>query len=491
MKPLVHILLLLLISLHHLTLGAEVIIGADGAVDEADCQDTSDSCVAWAKSGECNSNPGYMHLNCKRSCNICTCVDLDVERCPHWAYHNNCAGDQETFMYIKCIKSCKACGYSGEALDKLKEERGKLAAVGGDARLLETKYGYKQIVSPGLEEATAAIIKETEDYMEQEVYANTGADSKYKNVQKTCMIRHDSCAYWKTQGVCETNRKYMRQNCAPVCQVCEELDFKFWCPIDETTPMAFPNPGDLNAMFERIASEKDFEQYSPKVISMPKSDDAAADPASTSTPSTIQDGPWFIEFENFLTEEECKHLIELGAQIGYKTSVDTGVQKVDGSFDQIKSTWRTSATAWCSGNCLMDDIFQKVAKRVEAVTGIPQQNAENLQLLKYDVDEFYKYHHDCTPHHKERQMGPRVLTMFLYLNTVEAGGGTNFPDMNITITPKLGKAVLWPNVLNEEPLVMDRRTAHQALPLEKGLKYGANLWIHQRDWREVAARGCI
>ena len=92
---------------------------------------------------------------------------------------------------------------------------------------------------------------------------------------------------------------------------------------------------------------------------------------------------------------------------------------------------------------------------------------------------------------RERQMGPRVLTMFLYLSDVEQGGGTNFPDLGITVSPKRGRAALWPNVLNEDPLSMDARTAHQALPVEKGVKYGANYWIHQRDWREVHARRCI
>jgi prolyl 4-hydroxylase len=214
---------------------------------------------------------------------------------------------------------------------------------------------------------------------------------------------------------------------------------------------------------------------------MPKSNDTSA----------IQEGPWVIEFESFLSSEESQHLIDLGALTGYEPSIDTGFERNDGTFDQVTSTWRTSKTAWCSGSCMEDPVVQKVARRVEDLTGIPQQNAEHLQLLKYETDAFYSHHHDCTPHHVERQMGPRVLTLFLYLNTVEAGGETNFPDINVTITPKIGKAVLWPNVLDDDPLKMDRRTAHEALPVEKGLKYGANLWIHQRDWREVAARGCI
>ena len=62
----------------------------------------------------------------------------------------------------------------------------------------------------------------------------------------------------------------------------------------------------------------------------------------------------------------------------------------------------------------------------------------------------------------------------MYLNDVEAGGGTNFDKLDITVMPKRGRALLWPNVLDESPHTKDDRTTHQALPVEKGIKYGAN-----------------
>jgi prolyl 4-hydroxylase len=81
--------------------------------------------------------------------------------------------------------------------------------------------------------------------------------------------------------------------------------------------------------------------------------------------------------------------------------------------------------------------------------------------------------------------------MFLYLNDVEAGGGTNFPRLDLTVMPKRGKAVLWPSVLNDRPNEKDGRTNHQALPVEKGVKYGANAWLHQRDFKSPYDRGCV
>ena len=65
-----------------------------------------------------------------------------------------------------------------------------------------------------------------------------------------------------------------------------------------------------------------------------------------------------------------------------------------------------------------------------------------------------------------------VLQVFLYLNNVDEGGGTRFRDLDITVQPKTGKAVLWPSVLDDFPDRKDRRTNHEALPVKKGIKYG-------------------
>mmetsp|Transcript_39595 Transcript_39595/g.58796 ORF Transcript_39595/g.58796 Transcript_39595/m.58796 type:complete len:100 (-) Transcript_39595:1017-1316(-) len=87
--------------------------------------------------------------------------------------------------------------------------------------------------------------------------------------------------------------------------------------------------------------------------------------------------------------------------------------------------------------------------------------------------------------------GARILTVFLYLNDVEAGGGTEFPYLHkLTVMPKKGKALIWPSVLNEDPNKKDGRTMHQALRVEAGIKYGANAWLHQGDFKDAFARGC-
>lgn len=84
-----------------------------------------------------------------------------------------------------------------------------------------------------------------------------------------------------------------------------------------------------------------------------------------------------------------------------------------------------------------------------------------------------------------------MLTVFMYLNDVEEGGGTHFGRLNLTVMPKKGRAVIWPSVLDEDPVEWDERTHHEALVVESGIKYGANAWIHLRDFKTQSAKGCV
>jgi prolyl 4-hydroxylase len=83
------------------------------------------------------------------------------------------------------------------------------------------------------------------------------------------------------------------------------------------------------------------------------------------------------------------------------------------------------------------------------------------------------------------------MTIFLYLNDVEDGGGTRFTELDITVQPKRGTALLWPNVINEDPMESETRTFHEALPVIKGVKYGVNSWIHNEDFQTPWKNKCL
>jgi len=253
-------------------------------------------------------------------------------------------------------------------------------------------------------------------------------------------------------------------------------------------------PGDLDRFFENLLERSIANKYNPTIFSGPAkytgNEERRANSAITVPVDAVIDGPWLILLEHVLSDEECDHLIQLGHQRGYERSMDVGAKKFDGTFDSYKSPSRTSTNAWCSEECYDDEKVQEMTARIEMLTGIPSNNSEYWQLLRYEETQEYKRHHDFIEHQVDRSEGVRILTVFFYLNEVEAGGGTRFPELDLTVQPIKGSGLIWPSVLNEDPDAKDPRTDHQALPVEKGIKFGANAWVHQRDFKTPHHQNC-
>jgi prolyl 4-hydroxylase len=276
----------------------------------------------------------------------------------------------------------------------------------------------------------------------------------------------------------------MKTECAPVCLSCEHLSIEHRCPIDPEAPIAW-KPGDLNRFFWNITTLPQFQKYQPNTISRPDLIDGDSEESAD-----YKLGPWIVTLDNFVSDEEADRLIQLGAEEGYKRSSDVGNMKFDGTYEENVNDGRTSLNAWCQNECYRDPAAMSVISRIENLTNVPEIHSEYLQLLKYEVGQYYRQHHDYIDTDVNRQQGVRLLTVFLYLNDVEEGGGTRFPLLDITVMPKKGRVLIWPSVMNDHPDRKDRRTEHEALPVEKGIKYGANAWIHQRDFKTPNKNGC-
>jgi prolyl 4-hydroxylase len=400
----------------------------------------------------------------------------------HGHFHTGECDANPYYMLTSCAKSCKTCHLDPRQVATLARYKTKLHAVGGDARLLETPYGITQ-VTDGLDPGR---VQEIESNMNHYMERIVMKDRKYADVRNTCKNVQPNCIQLKLDGKCNS----VSTKCAPVCETCLMLDFKHRCPIDESIPPAL-HPGDLNKIFERIVTEEHYQQYEPKVLSRPATNVITNTSLAADGSTSIPDGPWVVVLEKFLTPDECQYIQDLGHQEGYHRSADVGPKNLEGATTAHYSDGRTSTNAWCLGRCARDSRVQVVTDRIVNLTGIPQENFEYLQLLRYEPGQHYHRHHDFADYHLDRQYGPRVLTVFLYLNTVEEGGGTDFPVVNVTVEAKMGRAVIWPSILNDHPKQRDDRTDHAALPVVKGIKYGANAWIHQNDFRVPFSKNCI
>ena len=329
---------------------------------------------------------------------------------------------------------------------------------------------------------------------------------EYTSVRKICHNKHKYCAALAAHdGTCNQPENYdklpegheyaelyefMITECAPACQSCgdfiseeDSLIIKD-CVFDPKTNVF--GPGDINRMFERMVGElPEGDVVVPKkdvrILSRPshpkdfkgKDDD----------PLGYSLGPWVVTLDNFLTDVECDRLVQLGSKNGYERSATLNPRQRDS-----ENAYRTSTNTWCEDECTEDAVTQRVMEKLTNATGIPISYSEDLQLLRYSPGQYYKEHLDVTGEESYHPSGSRILTFFLYLNDVKEGGATRMTNLTekdsgifVDVQPKKGMALVWPSVLDEDPMTLDNRTFHEALTVLKGQKFGANAWFHNRN----------
>lgn len=181
-------------------------------------------------------------------------------------------------------------------------------------------------------------------------------------------------------------------------------------------------------------------------------------------------------YEDFLSEEEIAHIIKTAEPTLERSKV------VGPNMSNLETPIRTSDGTFLSVG--QDAIVTAIEARIERLTKIPAAHGEGLQVLRYRGAQEYKPHFDFfEPQSPDeaRQIdlaGNRVGTLILYLNDVEKGGGTYFPQLNLAIHPKKGSA-LWFAYLGADG-VPDMRSEHAGLPVLAGEKWIATKWLRQR-----------
>lgn len=404
--------------------------------------DGAEKCYSMTDDDESSSNRRY-------------CDNANVQ-CEYWASLGEC-DNNPSYMKTQCRQACGTC-------DVMISEAG---AAFGEAQVLEgSEFGISRETIQQVVNDSAAYLAEVEAKEQQ-------ADND-STIRPLCRNEEALCSLWAAMGECQANPTYMKKSCAPACMSCEYLTIEGRCPLDPDAPNAWEE-GDLDHMFERLTAEPYRSDYQVEVLSSP----------------ALNDGPWIITMENVVTSEEAERLIELGVMEGYKESSEVGRPLADGTLGEKTSQHRTSYNAWCQHDCYRDQVALRVIHRLSNLTNVDETNSEYLQLLRYEPGQYYLPHHDYIPTERKRQQGVRILTVFLYLNDVEKGGETEFTLLNnLRVTPKRGRALIWPSVLDEAPNEMDPRMQHQALPVKAGIKYGANAWFHMRDFKTPNRNGC-
>jgi prolyl 4-hydroxylase len=205
------------------------------------------------------------------------------------------------------------------------------------------------------------------------------------------------------------------------------------------------------------------------------------EPEMAFEPFTLPDAPvpqaarsvaFMSEYANALDPYLCDYLINTATpQLAPSGVVDPRTGSA------LRSELRTSYSMHFQPN-MYDGPVSVALRQVARIAGEPPEHAEPLGVLRYGPGQEYRPHYDY--YNDDQHEAQRTTTVFVYLNQVSEGGGTEFPRLGVVVEPERGKAVKFLNCdVSGRP---NPETLHAGLPVIRGEKWLATLWFWDRPF---------
>jgi hypothetical protein len=189
--------------------------------------------------------------------------------------------------------------------------------------------------------------------------------------------------------------------------------------------------------------------------------------------------PEILVADGFLSDEECRFIMYSGARYLDRSLV---VDPETGKPLELDLRTSHDMTFVPSSSDITLHVLQL---RMAALAGLDLSQCEPLALLRYGIGDEYRPHRDYfapSVTRIESGGGQRQATVCSYLNNVEAGGGTVFPDVDVSVQPQRGRAVMFRSLHPDgRP---DPHSLHAGLPVVAGEKWLASCWIRAHAARQ-------
>jgi prolyl 4-hydroxylase len=127
-----------------------------------------------------------------------------------------------------------------------------------------------------------------------------------------------------------------------------------------------------------------------------------------------------------------------------------------------------------------------IERRIAELMNCPLRNGEGLQLLHYHPGAESAPHYDfLTPGSAANdaslaRSGQRTSSLVIYLNDVERGGETVFPEVGLAVTPRQGHALHFEYTNSRGDV--DLKSVHAAAPVQAGEKWVLTKWMREREF---------
>jgi len=189
--------------------------------------------------------------------------------------------------------------------------------------------------------------------------------------------------------------------------------------------------------------------------------------------------PTIAVLSGVLSAPECDQLIELARpRLKPSTVVDpeTGVDRVAPHRNSEGMFFRPAETPFIA----------HLDERLSQLMNSPIENGEGLQVLRYGPGTQSAPHFDflipsnATNHRSLARSGQRISSLVIYLNDVQSGGETIFPELGLSVCPQRGNAVYFEYCDSHSRV--DPRSLHAGAPVVAGEKWAATKWMRQRPF---------
>ncbi|QTD42765.1 2OG-Fe(II) oxygenase [Sporosarcina sp. Te-1] len=179
--------------------------------------------------------------------------------------------------------------------------------------------------------------------------------------------------------------------------------------------------------------------------------------------------PLIVVLGNVLSDEECNELITMSKDKMQRSKIGT---------THAENELRTSSGMFIEES--ENEVVSRIERRIATIMNIPIEHGESLQILRYTPGQQYKAHYDYFSS-TSKVTNNRISTLVMYLNDVDEGGETFFPQLNFSVTPKKGMAVYFEYFYNDQTL--NELTLHGGAPVIAGEKWVATQWMRKQRIR--------
>lgn len=188
--------------------------------------------------------------------------------------------------------------------------------------------------------------------------------------------------------------------------------------------------------------------------------------------------PFIATVDDFLSGDDCQSLIQAASGSLERSKI------VNAGAEKVESERRTNSNARVTKE--QSPAVPRMLMLLSMYLRLPITHAEGLQILHYGPGQEFKPHHDGfslddKPQRTEmyeKSGGQRLFSTMVYLNDVDAGGSTDFPNLDLSVAPKQGRLLIFANT-GAGSRFMTTLSLHAGTPVTQGEKWSAITW-----WRE-------